>query len=475
MARSTLGELESLRRVALESAAAGFEAVAQFQRAAMAAGASRGGEAAALDSEMLDALKGAMNGEAGRWEDKRTNAVKFADRVRRQIDRAMWLHVIDTTQLESIMDRQERDAFRADLVANCPEWSAENVAATLERIAGDAGKLFQRGIANAFAGLDRRFRSHDGFKIGGRVILDRAFNEWGGMERKQCETLRDVERVFQTLDARAKGEEVEPGEAGARLANYLEAEARRNKARPLVIENEWVRVRVFGNGNAHLWFTRPDLVRAVNLLLADYYGEVIGEGSDVCDVADLGPGYHLTPARDFGYFPTDETTARALFDRIDRPLDGLRILEPSAGKGALAKIAKAKGATVQCVEIQTGLCAELREQGYSTTQADFLTLDPSQCPVFDGIVMNPPFDRGRDCDHVRHALQFLKPGGFLVAIMSAGTEFRTDKRTSAFRALVEKQKPMDSWRGDYFRDLPPGSFAHAGTNVNTVTLALRKA
>lgn len=479
MARSTLGELENLRRVALEQAAAGFEAVANFQRAAMAAGASRGSEAAGLDSDMLDALKGAMNSAPGQWNDKRTTAQRFADKARKQIDRAMWLHVIDATDLERLMDRQERDSFRSSLSSDCPEWTVESVAATLERVAGDAGMLFKRGIANAFASLDRRFRSHDGFKVGGRIILDRAFNEWGGMERRPSETLRDIERVFQTLDDDKNGtsaEQIAERAAGAGLGNWLEAEARRNRSRPLVIEGDWVRVRIFGNGNAHLWFTRPDLVRQVNLLLADYYGEAIGEGSDVCDVSDLGPSYHLTPARDFGYFPTSEEIARALFERVDQSLEGLRILEPSAGKGALAAIAKRKGARVECVEIQTGLCAELRAQGFATRQADFLTLDPSEVGQFDGVVMNPPFDRGRDCDHVRHALQFVKPGGFLIAIMSAGTVFRDDKRTSSLRALVEQNKPIDSsWRKEFFRDLPAGSFAHAGTNVNTVTLALRKA
>src|SRR3546814_16951918 len=86
--------------------------------------------------------------------------------------------------------------------------------------------------------------------------------------------------------------------------------------------------------------------------------------------------------------------------------------------------------------------------------------------------MNPPFDRGRDCDHVRHAFGFLKPGGILVAVMSARAEFRDDKRHRAFHRIVEQCRPAYGWMK--WHDLPAGSFAHAGTNINTVIMAIRK-
>jgi hypothetical protein len=81
--------------------------------------------------------------------------------------------------------------------------------------------------------------------------------------------------------------------------------------------------------------------------------------------------------------------------------------------------------------------------------------------------MNPPFDRERDIDHVVHALGFLKPDGFLTAIMSAGTEFRETRKSVAFRAMIEKLNGK-------FRDLPAGSFSSVGTNVNTLYLRVFK-
>ena len=79
---------------------------------------------------------------------------------------------------------------------------------------------------------------------------------------------------------------------------------------------------------------------------------------------------------------------------------------------------------------------------------------------FDRIVMNPPFANGQDIAHVTHALGMLKPTGVLVAIMSAGTRFRQDRKATKFRALMTS-------RGAEWHDLPPDSFAEAGTGVNT--------
>ena len=45
---------------------------------------------------------------------------------------------------------------------------------------------------------------------------------------------------------------------------------------------------------------------------------------------------------------------------------------------------------------------------------------PTPAPLADRVVMNPPFERYQDRDHVLHALSLLKPGGRLVAITGAG-------------------------------------------------------
>jgi hypothetical protein len=54
--------------------------------------------------------------------------------------------------------------------------------------------------------------------------------------------------------------------------------------------------------------------------------------------------------------------------------------------------------------------------------------------------MNPPFEKGQDIEHVRHAYDQLKPGGRVVAIMSEGPFFRSDKKATEFRDWLESRR-----------------------------------
>src|SRR3546814_14991375 len=86
---------------------------------------------------------------------------------------------------------------------------------------------------------------------------------------------------------------------------------------------------MFGDGNLHLWFERKDLLVEVNKLLAEYYGEVIGDGYDTTEAAET-PDYHMTPAKNFGAFMSSEDVAAWVmhYAQIGK---GMMALEPSAG------------------------------------------------------------------------------------------------------------------------------------------------
>lgn len=391
---------------------------------------------------------------------------RFETLITQEVDRRCWSHLLKVLQFDQLMDRQAREEFHDGLRENPPEFTSENCAATFGNLWDNQREIYLRGIANTFAALDRRFRSHDGFKIGARLILDRALSDYGSWSSYQRrDTLRDVERVFRELDGQGACSEA------SSIVSQI-TDAKRGRPLPYVIAGDYFRVRVFNNGNLHIWFERKDLLKEVNKLLAEYYGEVIGDGYNSTQ-ADETPDYHVTHAKDFGAFMSSEAVAEQVA-RYAEVCTGETVLEPSAGSGLLAKIARERGANVLCVEIQPGLAHELRvlHRFPNVINCDFLSLKPGDIPQVDKIMMNPPFDRGRDCDHVRHAYQFLKPGGVLVAVMSARAEFGDDQRHKALHKIVDECRPAYGWMK--WHDLPARSFAHAGTNVNTVILAIRK-
>jgi len=175
-------------------------------------------------------------------------------------------------------------------------------------------------------------------------------------------------------------------------------------------------------------------------------------------------GSVFVPKDEFNFFPTPRALAVDLVRLADiKP--GMRVLEPSAGKGALAYLCADAGATVDCYELMDANYVALAGDprlGH-VRHMDFLA--QAQEPSYDRVVMNPPFMKQADIKHVTHALGFVKPGGRLVAIMSGGVTFRSDARTAAFRDLVES-------RGGDIDANPEGSFKESGTSVNTVTVVI---
>jgi predicted RNA methylase len=165
----------------------------------------------------------------------------------------------------------------------------------------------------------------------------------------------------------------------------------------------------------------------------------------------------ITTPQEMGWFPTPAPVVEQLLD-LAQVGPGMMALEPSAGEGAIAGPMRARGATVVAIEIDEGRARTLRAHCDEVHVADFLTVLPQR--VYDRVVMNPPFGRQADLAHVGQALNFLREGGRLVAVMAAGIRFRTNGATPAMRRVIETH-------GEII-DLPDGSFRASGTDVRAV-------
>lgn len=179
-----------------------------------------------------------------------------------------------------------------------------------------------------------------------------------------------------------------------------------------------------------------------------------------------------------GFFPTPAKLAD-LCVLMANVCDGDRVLEPSAGDGAICKALIKEGASVVVAcefdHTRRNLLIDkvLRKNDEVVIHADFLDLPVGEIEPFDAVVMNPPFlkvGQGDHLDHVRHAFAHLKPGGFLVAIMPSSITFRADKRHVGFRAWLETagRAPAQITKN------AEGAFAESGTHVSTVIVKIQK-
>lgn len=122
------------------------------------------------------------------------------------------------------------------------------------------------------------------------------------------------------------------------------------------------------------------------------------------------------------YYPTPDNLAE-LAESILEIGPEHKCLEPSAGQGGLAKYMPADRTT--CVEISKLHCKVLEAKGFNVQQADFIAwADTVKYPIFDRVLMNPPFSEGRWLAHVEAAASLVQKGGRLVAILPSGARNR---------------------------------------------------
>jgi hypothetical protein len=196
---------------------------------------------------------------------------------------------------------------------------------------------------------------------------------------------------------------------------------------------------------------------------------VFAEAAQMVVEAAIETGVYVS-ATDVKQFYGEFETPDAIADRVVE-LGGASqgaLLEPSAGSGQLLKAYKRRHGSLPqgsaAIEIQEKRRYELLAIVDSVSIVDFLKVETDD--RFELVLMNPPFARQADIDHVLHAFKLLTDTGRLVAVMSPGWTFRDNVKSVSFRRLVEQHGT--------FEEIPEGAFKESGTGIRTVLVTLRK-
>lgn len=166
-------------------------------------------------------------------------------------------------------------------------------------------------------------------------------------------------------------------------------------------------------------------------------------------------------------------TPKAVLDIIEQYIfiaRGERMLEPSAGRGAIASyfrdLAPNYEWQLDCCEMDPENREILQDKGFNLVGSDFMEM-PRPERGYHIIVANPPFSNGQDIQHFNRMYSMLAPGGRMAVIMSTG--WKASEKPEA----VE----LREWLNYFFHevvDLPRGSFREAGTNIDTCLVILDK-
>lgn len=207
----------------------------------------------------------------------------------------------------------------------------------------------------------------------------------------------------------------------------------------------------------------------------------VGQGDSADKLLEgLGGGKVVNEKQTYQFFETPADVAARMVS-LAEIVPGHRVLEPSAGKGAIIKVVERDCPGLACIdacELNPQMASDLAIRAEANRKAspievnvscgDFLQVNQK----YDRIVMNPPFTQGQDIEHVRHAYKLLLPGGRLVAITSVSWMGGTAKKVKAFREWYEELQeqgfanPPD--------ELDSGTFKPSGTGVPTLMIMMLK-
>ena len=362
----------------------------------------------------------------------------YESNIERCLLKSAWRRVYNGLNIERIASAADKQQFERSMESPAP-FTLENIRATFGKYIKDPRGNILRGLAEVFCGLDPAYKSHEKVKIGvkglpKRVILSNIGSYGWGREK--------IEDVINALAAYQ----------GKALVSFSDI-SDLLKDGECMLKSRGFRLVRYQNGNGHLFF-EPNELRDINMALAEYYGEVLA------DAYTEKPDEKLPSTavcKDLQFYPTPfEVIDGVLHNMWFNPDVPTRVLEPSCGDGRFMVAIRAAGlkVSVDGVEVDAGRVQACRAKGLSVVWANFLELVPT--PVYDRVIMNPPFYGKHYVKHVEHALKFLKPGGELTAILPA---------TARYDHGVLKGK---------WSDLPVGSFTESGTNINTTVLSIRK-
>lgn len=203
----------------------------------------------------------------------------FEEKIKKEVDASLWKAVFETTTLWSFLDREAKAKMKESL-QNPIEFKYEDVLNTISEHFNDRDSYIRRGLINAFKKtqdyFSREYKSHDAFKFDKKLIFA-AFAVYDYGKTKIYHSIdyifhgiQDIDRAFHIFD----GKQYNKNEIDSVKLRRMISNNEKN------LETEYFHIKMYRNGNLHLIFKRPDLVKKCNKEIAAYFGENVLGNND---------------------------------------------------------------------------------------------------------------------------------------------------------------------------------------------------
>jgi phospholipid N-methyltransferase len=183
---------------------------------------------------------------------------------------------------------------------------------------------------------------------------------------------------------------------------------------------------------------------------------------------EIANGENRNLKKEFQFFATPDDLANELvFQAQIEP--NHKILEPSAGQGAIIKaiqrVFENKQPVDYCETMDINLTFLQKISNTKPVGTDFLKSDNMN--YYDRIIANPPFSKNQDIQHIYKMYECLKPGGRIVTIASKHWQKSNNKTETQFRNWLKEVKAD-------IEEIPSGTFKESGTMISSCIIIINK-
>lgn len=202
------------------------------------------------------------NGEPRGDGDREAKMEAMLAQHRRVLDTAAWDMLLHASGLRSFMDAAARKEWAEAMKGyEVPALDASSIEATFQSLYTDRQMMVERGVLDVFRRLSWDKKTNLPERFGNKLIVSHFLNHTGGV----YEGLGGVEDLYRALCV-FDGKPVPDHRASLYMAASI---AKRDGGR--AIENDYMDLKWFKNGNAHIVFKRHDLIEKLNGVLAKHY------------------------------------------------------------------------------------------------------------------------------------------------------------------------------------------------------------
>lgn len=367
-------------------------------------------------------------------------------RATNNLRNSTWNAIYKVMNLDMVFTAKDKRQFQ-QMLANPPEINEEKLVEVFGRFWANPRHYILKGLAEVFSGLDPFYKSHSNFGIGAKGLPKRIIlNGWGGWGGYAIDKIVDMCQAMEQYRPNLwLGEFVPKNERDSvrQILRHYSSSLSATK-QTFKIEQYGLEIRTFLNGNAHIYFNERAL-DLVNGALSEFYGEVL---PDAAEEKPSKKAESTEVAKDLQFYRTPPAVVKEVLRSFYVDKTGV-VLEPSCGDGAFLDALRAEGYKTFGVEVDPVRAQICIDKGHNVFVGNFLEFVCHE--EYEGAILNPPFYGKHYLKHINKAIECLKVGGRLVAVLPAAAWYE------------HKKLP----RGGTWRDLPVASFAESGTNIGT--------